>query len=70
MTSAATSARLAQDHELEQGLKLRGTPTIYVNGRELDIESDESLEDRVSAELGVPPVTDAGAAPPASAMAR
>jgi protein-disulfide isomerase len=70
MTSASTSARLAQDHELEQGLKLRGTPTIYVNGRELDIESDESLEERVAAELGVPPSAGAGVAPPPSAAAR
>ena len=70
MASAATTARLAQDHELEQELKLRGTPTIYVNGRELDIESDESLEERVSAELGVAPFADAGVAPPSSATAR
>jgi len=70
MTSPSTSARLAQDHELEQGLKLRGTPTIYVNGRELDIESDESLEERVAAELGVPPSAGAGVAPLPSPVAR
>jgi hypothetical protein len=36
-------------------MKLKGTPTIYVNGRELDSEADESLEGRVASELGVPP---------------
>jgi protein-disulfide isomerase len=56
MSSQPTKDRLAQDKKLEEDLKLKGTPTIYVNGRELEIEADESLEDRVASELGVPPV--------------
>jgi protein-disulfide isomerase len=56
MDSAAVKTRIANDHRLGEDLKLKGTPTIYVNGRELDVESGESLEERVAAELGVPPV--------------
>ncbi len=75
MESHAAKDRLAQDRKLSEDLKLQGTPTIYVNGRELDIEADESLEERVDAELGVTPPaitappsgsaasTDGGAAP-------
>ena len=59
MESQAAKDRIAEDHKLEDDLKLKGTPTIYVNGRELDVEADESLEERVAGELGVPP-----AAPP------
>jgi len=57
MESQAAKDRLAQDRKLTEDLKLQGTPTIYVNGRELDVEADESLEDRVDAELGVSPPT-------------
>ena len=56
MDSTAVKTRIANDHKLGEDLKLKGTPTIYVNGRELDVEEDESLEERVAAELGVPPV--------------
>lgn len=56
LTSAAVNERIAHDHDLGDGLKLKGTPTIYVNGRELNVEGDEQLEDRVAAELGIPPV--------------
>jgi protein-disulfide isomerase len=65
MESQAAKDRVAQDHQLETDLKLTGTPTLYVNGRELDVEEDESLEDRVEAELGSPP----GSSPSASAGA-
>lgn len=75
MESQAAKDRLAQDRKLSEDLKLQGTPTIYVNGRELDVEADESLEERVDMELGVSPPSvtapsasaatagDAGAAP-------
>jgi len=66
MDSQAAKDRLAQDHKLEEELKLKGTPTIYVNGRELDIEEEESLEERIASELGVPPATSPSAAPSAS----
>jgi hypothetical protein len=62
MESPAAKDRLEQDHRLEEDLKLKGTPTIYVNGRELDIEADEVLEERVESELGIVP----GGAPSAS----
>jgi protein-disulfide isomerase len=64
MESQAAKDRLAQDHKLFEDLKLQGTPTLYVNGRELDVEADESVEERVAAELGVTPT--AVAAPPSS----
>jgi len=63
MESQAAKDRIAQDRKLEDDLKLQGTPTMYVNGRELDIEADESLEDRVANELGVPSATMPSAAP-------
>jgi protein-disulfide isomerase len=61
MDSPAVKNRLSDDHKLGEDLKLKGTPTIYVNGRELDVEEDETLEERVAAELGVPPVPPPGA---------
>jgi hypothetical protein len=67
MESAAAKDRIAQDKKLEDDLKLLGTPTIYVNGRELDLEADESLEERVAGELGVPAAVAPSAAPSASA---
>jgi protein-disulfide isomerase len=48
----AVKDRVMHDHSLGEQLKLKGTPTIYINGRELDAEHDESLEARVAAELG------------------
>ena len=66
MESPAAKDRIAQDRKLEDDLKLVGTPTIYVNGRELDIEADESLEDRVAGELGVPSAAAPSAAPSGS----
>jgi protein-disulfide isomerase len=65
MESQAAKDRLADDHRLEDDLKLKGTPTLYVNGRELDLEADEVLEERVASELGIPPA----GAPSASASA-
>jgi hypothetical protein len=70
MSSPAVKDRLTEDHKLEEDLKLKGTPTIYVNGRELDVEADESLEERVASELGVPPVVpSASSAPDAQPVA-
>ncbi len=70
MDSPAIKTRVSNDHKLGEDLNLKGTPTIYVNGRELDVEEDESLEERVAAELGVPPAPppsgDSSAAPPAA----
>jgi protein-disulfide isomerase len=68
MDSDAVKNRVASDRKLGEELKLKGTPTIYVNGRELQIEQDESLDDRVAAELGLAPAGQrpADAAPPAA----
>jgi protein-disulfide isomerase len=56
MDSTSVKTRIANDHKLGEDLKLKGTPTMYVNGRELDVEAEEPLEERVAGELGVPPV--------------
>jgi protein-disulfide isomerase len=74
MDSAATKERVLRDHNLGEEMKLKGTPTIYVNGRELDVEQDESLEERVAGELGLsgleaPAAPSASGAPAASAPA-
>jgi protein-disulfide isomerase len=53
MESAPEKNRIESDRSLGEQLKLKGTPTIYVNGRELDVEQDESLEDRVAGELAL-----------------
>ncbi len=70
MDSPAVKTRVADDHKLGEDLRLKGTPTIYVNGRELELESGETIEERVADELGVPvaplPSGEASAAPPAS----
>ena len=53
LTSPQVKDRVEHDHRAGGELKLKGTPTLYVNGRELNIEEDESLEERVSSELDV-----------------
>jgi len=50
--SPAVDARCEKDRQLGRELNIQATPTLYINGRELDIESGESLEDRVAEELG------------------
>jgi protein-disulfide isomerase len=52
LESTSVKERVVKDRSLGEELKLKGTPSIYVNGRELDVEQDESLEDRVAGELG------------------
>jgi protein-disulfide isomerase len=76
MSSAAVSDVIAKEHKLGEDINIKGTPTIFINGRELDTENDESLEERVAAELGVPPITavapddrSSEATPPGSASA-
>lgn len=69
MESPAVKTRLANDHKLGEDLNLKGTPTIYVNGRELELESGESIEERVADELGVPAVPPPSEPPSAAASA-
>jgi len=64
MESSSVKERIAKDRSLGEEMKLKGTPTIYVNGRELDVEQEESLEDRVAGELGLP-ASEAATAPSA-----
>jgi protein-disulfide isomerase len=52
MASPAVKDRIAADHALGEQLKLKGTPTLYINGRELDVEAGEALDERVASELG------------------
>ena len=47
--SAAVTERIARDKKLADDLQLKGTPTIYINGRLHDPSSD--LSDAVSMEL-------------------
>jgi protein-disulfide isomerase len=56
LSSPEVSDVIAKSHKLGDDIKLKGTPTIFVNGRELDIEEDESLDERVAAEAGEAPV--------------
>jgi len=63
--SDVVNERVEKDRQLGRDLNIRGTPTIYINGRELDVESGDSLEDRVAEELGVS--QDSPARAPASA---
>jgi hypothetical protein len=49
-TSQATTDRIAADRKLADSLDVKGTPTIYINGREYDVQSD--LNDWLALELG------------------
>ena len=68
MESQPVKDRVDADRKLGESYKIVGTPTIYVNGRELDVEADESLEERVATELGVAPVTAGSASGAPSAV--
>ena len=64
MQSQATTDHLAADRKLADSLEVKGTPTLYINGREYD--KSQSLEDWIDLELQlVAPAH--GAAPSASA---
>jgi protein-disulfide isomerase len=68
MESQAVKDRVDADRKLGDSYKIVGTPTIYVNGRELDSEADEPLEERVAIELGVPPVAAPSAGAPSAGV--
>jgi len=57
VNSAVVTDAIAKAHKLGEEINIKGTPAIYINGRELDVENDEGLEERVAGELGVPPIT-------------
>ena len=49
MQSPATKARLDADRKLGDALKVKGTPTIFINGREYDSKVD--IDDWVDGEI-------------------
>ncbi len=49
-TSQATTDRLAAERKQADSLDVKGTPTIYINGREYDVQSD--LNEWLALELG------------------
>jgi protein-disulfide isomerase len=49
MKSPATTARLDGDRKLADDLGVKGTPTLFINGREYDVKSD--LRDWVDGEI-------------------
>jgi protein-disulfide isomerase len=66
MQSKATTDKVAADRKLGDALEVRGTPTIFINGREYD--KSQSLDDWVDLELqlkgaSVKPATSASAKP-------
>ncbi len=61
MQSQATSDKVAADRKLADSLDVKGTPTIYINGREYD--KAQSLEDWVDLELQLTAPTKAATAP-------
>jgi protein-disulfide isomerase len=50
MVSQATTDRLAGDRKQADSLDVKGTPTIYINGREFDVHQD--LNEWISQETG------------------
>ncbi|HXX67743.1 MAG TPA: thioredoxin domain-containing protein [Polyangiaceae bacterium] len=57
LQSPATSARLEADHQLAEDLGVKGTPTIFINGREYDSKLDltQWLDDEIAAAGGPRP---------------
>jgi protein-disulfide isomerase len=70
MESPAIKDRVRRDRKLGEDLNVKGTPTLYINGRELEVEQEESLEERVASELGVAPVVMPAESPAAAAPAK
>jgi protein-disulfide isomerase len=72
MGSQAATDRIAQDRKLADSLDVKGTPTIFINGRDYDTHQD--INDWISLELGGDPLktgagTGTGTAPAADAGA-
>lgn len=51
LASPAATAAIAADQKLGQSLGVNGTPSLFVNGRQLDSAGAAGLEERVSEEL-------------------
>lgn len=77
MLSQAATDRLAMDKKLADALNVKGTPSVYINGREFDVRQDMgewiSLELQMIAEGSAKPssaVAPAGSLPSASGSAK
>jgi protein-disulfide isomerase len=64
MQSQATTDRIAKDKKLGETLELRGTPTIYINGR--DYEPRQDLNEWLNLEIAGAPPSPSEPAPAAS----
>ncbi len=47
----ATAARVAQDQEDGKALGVEGTPTLFLNGKKLDLSSGQALIDEINAAI-------------------
>jgi protein-disulfide isomerase len=56
MQSAAAKARVEDDHKLSETLGIKGTPTLYIDGREYDpkVDLDEWVDGEIAAAAGRP----------------
>ena len=71
MQSQATTDKIAADRKLGDALDVRGTPTLFINGREYD--KSQSLDDWIDLEMQLKtaaPAPKPSAAPSASTSAR
>jgi protein-disulfide isomerase len=64
MTSAATTEHIARDRKLADSLGVKGTPAIYINGREFDPQQD--LAEWISFEVATSDTKTPSAATPAA----
>ncbi len=75
MASQAATDHIARDKKLADSLGVKGTPTIYINGREFDVQQDlaewiafeTSGNDAKNGDVKTPPAASASAAPAKSA---
>ncbi len=64
MNSKATTERIERDRKVADGLKIQGTPAVYINGREFDLHQD--LKEWVALEIGSAQAAPAAAPTPAA----
>lgn len=68
MQSPEASERLARDHKLGEDLKIEGTPSIFINGRQYD--GHQNLDEWINAEIAMTGGKHAAPAPGGSASAK
>ena len=69
MQSPETAERIAKDRKLGEDLKIEGTPTIFINGRQFDGHQDMNdwLNQEIAMQGGKPPAPTPAPAPSGSA---